>query len=271
MTDPPGRPIPDRQPQPSKGTLLVADDDAMFREALCRLLRRQGYVCLTAADSSAALAMLREHEVDALISDIDMPGNMRLELVQTIPQVRRGLPIILLTGQPAFETAAQSVRLSVAAYLVKPPDLGELLAVLEENLARYRSLRTVVSSRERLEGWLRELAVLEEGLRQPSPNIRRTSDYLRLTLSNLAVQLAELARAASPAAPMEKAADEMEKTALVGALQEAVAVLQRTRKSFKSKELGELRKRLEAQLEQTTAVPPSPEPPSARANNPDHS
>jgi YesN/AraC family two-component response regulator len=232
----------------SKSCVLLADDDEMFREGLCKLLRRHGYDCLVAADGAEARAMLRENQVDALIADIHMPGNAGLELVQDVPQISRGLPIILLTGQPAFETAARSVRLAVAAYLVKPPDIEELLALLKANIARYRRLQTVISSREQVERWARELSILEEALRQPSPDTRRSTDYLRVTLRHMALQLADLARSTSVATDLDHSASRLEKLQLINALRETIAVLEKTRHHFKSKELGELRKRLRALL-----------------------
>ena len=177
-----------------------------------------------------------------------MPGNADLELIQSVPQVIRGLPIIVLTGLPAFETAAKSIRLSVSAYLVKPPNIKELLSVIEQNIARYRSLQTVAASREKIEDWARELSVLEESLRRPSPDLHEHSDYLRLTLRNMALQLAELAQSTICAAELNDSAVNLEKLELINALRDTVSTLEKTRQNFKSKELGDLRRRLSALL-----------------------
>jgi YesN/AraC family two-component response regulator len=259
MTDAsPQQPIEPAQPgHPEKGRLLLADDDVMFREGFSRLLRRHGYECLTAGDAAEAFVLLRDNPVDALISDIHMPGNAGLELIQDVPQIRRGLPIILLTGHPAFETAAKSLRLSVAAYLVKPPDIKEVLDLLEANIARYRNLKAVISSREQIETWARELSAIEEGLRRPVAGNNRAADYLRLTLRHITLQLAELALSTSEAADLEHSGGQLEKVELINALRETVTVLEKTRQSFKSKELGELRKRL------TMLIQPSPREPGA--------
>ena len=55
--------------------------------------------------------------VSLLMADICMPGNDALELAREPPEIAPGLPTILLTGPPTVETAAQSVRLIVMAYL----------------------------------------------------------------------------------------------------------------------------------------------------------
>lgn len=238
-------------PRPARGRILLADDDEPFRDGLSKLLCRLGFDCIVAPDAPSAADILREKEVDALISDIHMPGNAGLELIESVPLIRRGLPIILLTGKPAFETAAKSVRLSVAAYLVKPPDIRELTAILDENIARFRSLKAVSASRERIDQWSRELEQLEEILRRPSTEKKHNAGYLRLTLHNMAVQLVELAQAAT-ASQMEEVSDDLDRFELIAALKQTIAVLENTRKSFKSKELGELRRQLSELLAERT-------------------
>ena len=120
------------QPRPPNtcGRVLFADDDRAARESLAELLRRLGYTCECAATATEALEKLRAAPCEALISDIHMPGNTALELVEAAVQVVPGLPVILLTGRPSVETAARSVRLPVTAYLTKPPDLNRLEALL---------------------------------------------------------------------------------------------------------------------------------------------
>lgn len=232
------------QSRPGRGRVLLADDDEPFRTGFSKLLQRLGFACLVAGDAAAALAILREKEIDALVSDIHMPGNVGLELIEAVPQIRRGLPIILLTGRPEFQTAAKSVRLSVAAYLVKPPAIEELTALLDENIARFHRLQLVSANRARIETWARELAALEENLRRPAAEQPQLSgDYLRLTLHNMALQLAELARTTAEA-QLSSAGDDLERAKLLQALRQTIDVLESTRKNFKSKELGELRRRL---------------------------
>lgn len=233
---------------PSKGLVLLADDDELFREGFSRLLRRSGYECLVAGDAEEAVAVLHANEVDALISDIHMPGNAGLRMIQKLPEIRRGLPVILLTGRPELETAKQSIRLAVAGYLEKPPDLKELMLLLDQNIARYRELRAVTTSRERLKQWSKELEVLEEALRRPGADNKARGNFLRLSLHKMALQLSELAQSTAPAEPLQDAAEQLEKLQLVSALQQTIEVLESTRKSFKSKELAELRKRLSALL-----------------------
>lgn len=234
-------------PQLRKARLLLADDDAAFREPFARLLSREGYECLCAPDAEAALKLLHENEVDALISDIHMPGAGGLELIQNAPQSADGLPVILLTGWPSVETAARSVRLSVIAYLVKPPDMKEVLSLLEQAIPRYRHLRAVAGSRQHLQRWVDDLATMEDRLRRPSRGGQGTvaQDYLRITLQNLILQLSDLDSSIAAWSRSDSAAAELRQLDFVGAVRHTIEVLEKTRQSFHSKDLGELRKQLE--------------------------
>src|SRR5262249_60695940 len=116
-------------------------------------------------DATAAVGQLRQTEFDLLIADIHMPGNVGLELIQDLRQIVSGLPVILITGRPSVETAAKSVRLSVAAYLVKPPDLVEPPTVVRHTIASFRHVRSVMVSRQRLQDWSLDLERIEFLLR----------------------------------------------------------------------------------------------------------
>lgn len=231
-------------PSPTKGLLLLADDDPDVQCVVGKVLTRQGYQCLLAADAASARSLLQDQDVDALISDIDMPGNESLQFIEAIPGIKPGLPVFLLTGRPAFETAVKSVRLAVAAYLTKPLDLNELLPLLDEHISSYRRARVVVSTRKRAEEWVRELSNLEANLRQPATAQRAGADFLTLSIQNIALQLSELARSLAIMSNPDDASRDLEKAELISAMRQTIIVLEHTRKNFKSKELGELRKQL---------------------------
>lgn len=237
----------------SKGRVLIADDDEAFRTATKAFLRRQGFDCENAKDGSTAIEMLRNSEFELLISDINMPGNAGLELVEKLPDIAAALPVILLTGHPSVQSAARSVRLQVVAYLVKPCDADELLSLSEQAIANYRAYRAVSSNRQKLETWARDLAQIEEVMRK-SPlgtSGAPTEAYLSLTLSNILSLLLDLKRFTEALTQHPGQKDMLEQVTLHRAVKETIEVLERTKQSFKSKELGELRRRLELLLQTT--------------------
>lgn len=229
--------------------VLFADDEEQFRVGLARRLERAGFSCVQAVNGSEALQRLGESEFDVMLADIDMPGNQRLELLASIPPAS-AVPTVLLTGRPAVETAARSVEYRVAAYLLKPPEFEELCRVLRTAAQEGRDLRRLRDSRTRLQHWEQELAHLQRLLAQPSAEARSTAmrSYLRVTLRNLVVSLVELENLLISDAADATGSRAVERQELLGALRKTVSVLEKTKGQFKSKELGDLRKEIEALL-----------------------
>jgi CheY-like chemotaxis protein len=233
------------RPADSCGRVLFADDDDAAREGMAVLLRRLGYTCECAATADEAIAKLRGAAFEALVSDIHMPGNVSLELVQAVAASMPGLPVILLTGRPSVETAARSVRLPVTAYLTKPPDLDELTRVLDQAIAGYRDLCIIRDGRNRLREWERELAQVEQlaGKSTDAAAGGPMQDYLRVSLRQIILQLSDLERATQVLD--RRAEDRLRQVDHIAALQHTVEVLERTRQNFKSKDLADLRRQLE--------------------------
>lgn len=234
----------------SRGRILFADDDEGFQLGLGLRLQKAGFECDFAKSGSEAIELLRTKEYDVLLSDIHMPGNAGLELIESLPATIDGLPIILLTGRPTVETASRSVRLRVAAYLTKPPDFEELCGLLRASMSEYRSVRLLSGNRRRIQDWDRELERMQKLLQQaPASNRQATmQSYLRLTLRNLVAGMIELESLLIHDGDRTGADEALEKQELLNALRKTVAVLHKTREHFKSKELGELRAELEALL-----------------------
>ena len=76
-------------------TVLVVDDDAGIRESAAMALGKVGHRILQASDAGEALRVLREHRVDVVVSDIYMPGQNGVELLQAIAE-RRDPPRVIL-------------------------------------------------------------------------------------------------------------------------------------------------------------------------------
>jgi CheY-like chemotaxis protein len=236
---------------PSRGRILVVDDEPAFRLASRAFLRQQGFECEAAGSAAEAVQFLSGAPFDLVIADIQMPGNARLEFIEQLAALPGGLRVILLTGHPSMQSAVQSVRLQVAGYLVKPCDPDELVALADQAIARRRAYQAITANRERLEGWVRDLAKLESVLREDAagPAAGPTEAYLNLTLRNLLTALLDLKLFTEALARRDNQASSLQEAALLKALQETIAVLEKTKQSFKSRELGELRKKLEGILQ----------------------
>lgn len=236
------------RPEPEE-SILIADDDEAFGHVLATLLETAGYRCQCVCDAAGAIAALQRGDFPLLISDIGMPGNDNLELVQTLATMPQRPRIILLTGNPSIPTATKAVGLPVTAYLTKPPDRLELLRLVGEALADSRASRALAASQRRVQSWADDLARVQSLLQRApeSESGRYFQAYLTLTLSNLVNAVSDVGRMIEIMETGETPRHR-ENAALITALQEAVIVLEKTRRNFHSKDLAALRKKLELLL-----------------------
>ena len=126
-----------RAPPGGPWTVLCVDDESNILSALRRVLRAAGYQVLMATGGEAALETLRSGFVDAVISDMRMPGMDGATLLEQVhagwPQVVR----ILLTGQADMNSTVAAInRGRILRYLAKPWDEPELLATVHEGIER---------------------------------------------------------------------------------------------------------------------------------------
>jgi two-component system, NtrC family, response regulator HydG len=109
-------------------TVLVVDDDAGIRESAAMALEKVGLKTVQAGDVTGALQALRAHRIDVVLSDIYMPGESGLTLLQAIAERKNPPRVILMTARGTIETTALAQRIGAFDYLAKPFDLNDLIA-----------------------------------------------------------------------------------------------------------------------------------------------
>lgn len=235
----------------SAGSILIADDEETFRNAAAYHLEQNGYGCDCAADAAQAIKMLQANHYDLLISDIKMPGNSDLKLVREVQQHAEGIPVILVTGYPSVETAVDSIHLPVVAYMTKPLDFDELRGHIASAMNHVRSRQVIASVRRRLQHVDKDLESIEPAGNRPAALPSGVSTSVR----SLCECLLELQGLSQTFPTVERAQDLCEllscpdRAILRNTIQTVIAVLEKTKKAFKSKELAELRNKLEIILE----------------------
>jgi signal transduction histidine kinase/ActR/RegA family two-component response regulator len=117
-------------------SVLVADDDAVNRHLLARLLLELGFDVRTAADGRQALELLRGSATDLLITDLVMPYVDGIELTQVLHGAAdRKPPLILAVSASASDYSSQeALRAGCDAFLSKPLELDLLLNRIGELL-----------------------------------------------------------------------------------------------------------------------------------------
>ena len=112
-------------PQPH---VLVVDDDPALTRSLARVLRGAGFEVATAESGAAAIEHVRHSTFDVVVSDITMPEMDGIELLRAIRAHDLDLPVLLLTGAPALESAIGAVEYGAFKYLTKPAADDELIS-----------------------------------------------------------------------------------------------------------------------------------------------
>ena len=121
--------------------VLLVDDEYMITEGLKRLIPFEKWdmeVVATANHADDALDYVREHPVDIVISDVNMPDKTGLEMIQEMKEVLPDAYYILLSGYQEFDYVKKAMNLSVVDYLVKPVDKVELGHLLEKIVTQLR-------------------------------------------------------------------------------------------------------------------------------------
>lgn len=127
-------------------TILIVDDDDALLRALGRGLRRKDRLILMASGGEQALALLREHDVNVIISDQRMPGLLGSQLLHRLRPDYPGLVRILMTGQPSVDSAVEAVNDEVFRYIPKPCSLDELDTMVDEAVVRSEERRALTAA-----------------------------------------------------------------------------------------------------------------------------
>ena len=122
--------------------ILLAEDDRELRALLEEVLRDAGYDCVPFATADAALRFLdRGEAIDAVVTDLIMPGMRGHELLRALRSRMPEVHVIVITAFGSIDSAIELVRAGAFDYLTKPFGTGELLLAVERALADSRARR----------------------------------------------------------------------------------------------------------------------------------
>jgi two-component system, response regulator RegA len=111
----------------SAQTILLVDDDEVFRTRLRGAFERRGFEVRDASSGAAALELARSESPELALVDLRMPGLSGLDVVTGLKQIDASTNIVVLTGYGSIATALEAVRLGATHYLTKPADVSEIL------------------------------------------------------------------------------------------------------------------------------------------------
>lgn len=116
-------------------SIVVADDNAVNRMILCRMLEEDGHDVVTMSNGREVLEYLPNHEISAVFMDLQMPvmdGVSALKRIRTMTGKRARTPVIAVTANVITETREEMERLGMSGFLTKPCRQVELREVLKQ-------------------------------------------------------------------------------------------------------------------------------------------
>ena len=117
--------------------ILVAEDQAMLRDALCQLLGFQDAVeaVLQAENGSQAIALLEKEPVDVVLLDIEMPEKTGLDVLEWVRVQALPIKVVIMTTFKRPGYFERAVKADVDAYVLKERSIADLMRTIETVLA----------------------------------------------------------------------------------------------------------------------------------------
>ena len=139
----------------AQAKILIADDDILVREAVCKILTMFGHTVVSCASGEDALAALTG-DFDLIILDINMPGLDGFETLKLINDYNYGIPVIFLTGAGSMEYAVKAINLGAYDFIPKPiEDLDIFNIKVKRAIEKRKYVLQEKAYKENLEGEVR--------------------------------------------------------------------------------------------------------------------
>jgi two-component system NtrC family response regulator len=119
-------------------TILIVDDEKNYLVLLEALLGAEGYEVMTASAAQQALAVLRQSDVDLVITDMKMPGMSGMELLDECKKIKPEVPVITLTAYGTIEMAVEAMKKHAYDYITKPFQNEQLKLTVKKALEAHR-------------------------------------------------------------------------------------------------------------------------------------
>ncbi len=162
--------------------VLVVDDERSIRSVVQSFLRKSGYEADCAKDAQSALDAVDTGNYGVVVSDIVLPGMSGVALLRAIRERDPDLQVVMITGMPTVDTAAEAIRAGACDYLTKPVGRESLL----HSVVRAARLRYLIKEKKRLDAENLEYREhLEELVHRRSAALVRSERRLRDILEHI--------------------------------------------------------------------------------------
>jgi len=129
-------------------SILIVDDEPNYLVILSELLRDEGFEVFTAPGGAEGLALVRDVDLDLVITDMQMPGMDGLQFLQAIKKVNNDLPVIMITAFAQVDKAVAAMQAGAFNYLAKPFSNDELIVTINKAVQHYSLIRENIRLRQ---------------------------------------------------------------------------------------------------------------------------
>ena len=132
-------------------TILIVDDEKNYPLILSAVLEEEGFEALTAFSGEEALSVLKNSDVDLVLTDMKMPSLDGIELLERIKGKDPELPVIMMTAHGTVEKAVEAMQKGAYNYILKPFDNERLIIYVNKAIQMYRVIKENRRLRETVE------------------------------------------------------------------------------------------------------------------------
>jgi len=143
-----------------RGRVLVVDDEAVIREGCQRILSKNGWEVVTAADGSEGLSLAGEDPagLEVVLLDLKMPGISGMEVLERLLEMDPSLPVVVITGYATVDSAVEAMKKGAYDFIPKPFTPDQLRLVVERAAEKRRLEREAERLRQEAARTLRDVA-----------------------------------------------------------------------------------------------------------------
>jgi DNA-binding NarL/FixJ family response regulator len=150
--------------------ILIVDDEEAILKLLKRILSAEGLLCITAASAGEARSHLSRQSFDLVLSDIEMPGESGLELINFVKSNYPDTGIVVVSVLIEQEVARTAMETGIFGYIVKPFEKSQVIITVSNALRRAALEKSEKNKQAELERLVRErtadLLTMQESLRR---------------------------------------------------------------------------------------------------------
>jgi len=129
-------------------TILVVDDEPNYLVVLSELLRDEGFEIFTAPGTDDAMRIVRDADLDLVITDMQMPEKDGTVLMGQVKDFNADLPVIIITAYAEVDKAVAAMQAGAYSYLAKPFSNDELIATIKRAIGHYALIKENLRLRE---------------------------------------------------------------------------------------------------------------------------